>query len=382
MTIDDASAWHRTIRDAFMPADHLCLDAARWHPLPLRSLEAQHAYLRSRARNACWDDDPGMGFQEAARTAFARLIGATSADVALVPSTGWAEHMVVAALSLPQAGAILTDTGHFDASVLHYDMLAAAGADIRYVPRDATGLDLAAVEQELRGGDVRLIATALVSNATGGDVDLPALVDLAHRYGALVFADVIQTVGGVPLDVRASGVDFVAASGYKWLMGDMGMGFLYVSPEVLPSLRRPVHGFRQMRDFIEPWPPAGARSWALRDDAEGLFGVNSRAVGAAASIATSIDLLQEWGVERLACHRAALLDQVRTGLSTLGYTAITPPGSIAPFIVFDTTDRPDTADRLRHANINAGVSPGRLRIAPANAIGSGDVERVVEALSP
>jgi len=54
----------------------------------------------------------------------------------------------------------------------------------------------------------------------------------------------VQAVGAVPVDVRASGVDFLACSSYKWLMGDMGLGFLYVRGDRLDRLERTQYGFR------------------------------------------------------------------------------------------------------------------------------------------
>lgn len=360
--------------------DRVCLDAARWHPLPRRAVAAQYDYLTSRARNAGWDNDPGMTAQESARTRFARLIGVHPEDIAIIPSTGWAEQMVVRALNLPDAGAILTDTAHFDASVLHYDMLARDGADVRYVTPGRDGIDLDDVKSALADGKVRLIATSLVSNTTGFVVDIRELVALAHSYDALVFVDIIQAAGAIPLDMAGIGADFCACAGYKWLMGDMGLGFLYVNPAILPSLRRPIHGFRQMREFIEPWPPAGPRDWILRSDAEGFFGVNSRAAGVAASIAASLELLEELDIAAIHAHRAAQLQQIRAGLTPLGYVPITPVESVAPFLIFNSTYRPDTAACLRSANIDAGISLNRLRIAPSLNVKAADIAILIDSL--
>jgi hypothetical protein len=59
----------------------------------------------------------------------------------------------------------------------------------------------------------------------GFEHDLKAVCDLAHSRGAKVYADAGQAVGAVPVDVRASGVDFLACSSYKWLMGDIVSDF-------------------------------------------------------------------------------------------------------------------------------------------------------------
>ena len=74
--------------------------------------------------------------------------------------------------------------------------------------------------------------------------------DLAHARGAYVFADIIQAVGAVPVDVKALGIDFAATGTYKWIMGERGFGFLYVSEDlqgaVLPTTR---YGHRQVTNF-------------------------------------------------------------------------------------------------------------------------------------
>ena len=81
----------------------------------------------------------------------------------------------------------------------------------------------------MRGDDydnmrTKLVAVSLVSMINGFQHDLKALCDIAHSRGALVYADIIQGAGAVPIDVHAWGVDFCACATYKWLMGDFGVG--------------------------------------------------------------------------------------------------------------------------------------------------------------
>ena len=56
--------------------------------------------------------------------------------------------------------------------------------------------------------NTRLVSLALVSNVNGFMHDCKAVSDLAHARGAYVFADIIQAVGAVPVDVKALGIDF------------------------------------------------------------------------------------------------------------------------------------------------------------------------------
>src|SRR5258708_35736727 len=113
-----------------------------------------------------------------------------------------------------------------------YKSLEKQGLDLRIV-KDRKGLLRLRDVEEMVDKKTRLIALSLVSYINGYRPDVKAICDLAHAHGAYVYADVIQAAGAVPIDVRALGLDFCACSGYKWLMGDRGLGFLFVREALL-----------------------------------------------------------------------------------------------------------------------------------------------------
>jgi kynureninase len=62
--------------------------------------------------------------------------------------------------------------------------------------------------------------------------DAAAIIEKAHKVGALVVLDVFQSLGTVPVDVKALGVDFACGGVLKWLCGGPGVGYLYVRPDL------------------------------------------------------------------------------------------------------------------------------------------------------
>jgi cysteine sulfinate desulfinase/cysteine desulfurase-like protein len=56
----------------------------------------------------------------------------------------------------------------------------------------------------------------------------------------LVYADIAQSAGCTPIDVKAMGLDFCACSSFKWLMGNFGLGFLYAREDLL---ERPIRRY-------------------------------------------------------------------------------------------------------------------------------------------
>lgn len=76
--------------------------------------------------------------------------------------------------------------------------------------------------------NTRMIICTMASNVTGTVMPLEEIGKIARRYGLLFLVDGSQGMGVVEVDVDGCGIDMIAASGHKSLMGPQGTGFLYV----------------------------------------------------------------------------------------------------------------------------------------------------------
>ncbi len=107
---------------------------------------------------------------------------------------------------------------------------------------DDTTLDLADLERQLTDR-TRVVAFPLASNAVGTTVDARRVAELAHRAGALAWADAVHYAPHGPIDVTALGVDVLLCSPYKYFGPHMGLA--YVRAELAESWRtykvRPAH---------------------------------------------------------------------------------------------------------------------------------------------
>lgn len=377
------------VRDQFITGQfEVCLNNARWHPLSKGSKQAVTEYLEYKQRGIWNYPDEVATQQQAVKAAYARLIHADVDEIAYVNSTTAGESLFVNTLGFldgqEPGGNIVTDALHFEGSLYLYDALKKQGVDVRVVrPRDWS-IPLSDLKAAI-DKDTRLVAISQVSFINGFEHDVQAVCDLAHTHGALVYVDAVQAVGAVPIDVRASGVDAMSSASYKWLMGDMGLGFLYVRQDVIPRLKRTQFGYRQLSAFgyhAFPWDKPGPYpvDWKQMENAAGFFEIGTYSNTTIAALSYSLSLIESLGTDKIQAHAQELLATLRKEVPRLGYACITPEGSRGPIATFLVANPASTAAALKKAGIDVSQSPGRMRISPSIYNDSTDVERLLNAL--
>src|SRR5882757_5900178 len=325
------------------------LNAAYTHPVGIRTRDATQEYIRSRMLEADrnW---PARNSRNEAVALFAQLINAQPAEIAVVPSTLEGENLVAASLGLGPGAGVVTDPFHYDAALFMYGELHKRGMPLTVLtPRD-NKIDYAELEKAITP-ETRLVAVSLVSSDTGYLHDLKAVCDIAHRKGALVYADIIQAAGAIPFDVKASGVDFCCAGMYKWLMGEFGAAFLYVRPDRLQQLKRVQVGWRAItkysRHFL-PFDPPGplGGEWELGSDTARLFEVSTPDWSALATVVGSLNYINDIGIDSIRRHGDPLLQRLQEELPKHGFGRLTPPQCQGPYVVFSYEG---AAERFRSA---------------------------------
>ena len=225
--------------------------------------------------------------------------------------------------------------------------------------------------------NTRLVSMALVSNVNGYLHDARAISDLAHAHGAYVFADMVQAVGAVPVDVRAMGIDFGSTATYKWLMGERGFGFLYVREDlqntVVPTTR---YGHRQITNFDrvgitwEPLPGAARYETGTFPNALALCAY------------TSLHYIERLGLANIRAHARQLTERLQRELPAMGYPSVTPPGNETPIVAFQVKDVAATQKLLHQARVTATMieNERRLRLSVSVFNTHEDVDKLLNAL--
>jgi len=377
------------IREEFpWTGKQLMLNPAGWHPMRKEAIAAMHRYLEFKLYGPGEGrGEHAAGHQEEARRLFAQLINAAPGEISFVQSTLMGENLVVSSLGIPGGKwNVVTDELHYEGSIYLYKSLEKQGLDLRIVRQRDHRIDIRDVERVV-DRKTRLIACSLVSYLNGFRADIKALAGLAHAHGGYVYADVIQSAGAVPIDVRDLDLDFCACSGYKWLMGDRGLGFLFVREGLQGKVARRLHyGDRQFSDFryhIYPYDPPGPypASWKVRAGAGGLFEVGNIANVVAAGHASNLRFILELGVPRIQAHARPMVERLRKELPRLGYPGLTPDGTPTPISAF-VVEKPDVLRaKLKKANIDTKVEWNQMRVSVSVYHNNADIDRFLEAVS-
>lgn len=364
------------------------LNSGRWHPMSIHSMRAIQGYLELKAQGQKIPNSPiGDEMEHEVKGRFASLINASLSEISFVPSTMVGENLVVAGLGIPGTkGNVVTDALHFDGSLYMYRSLEKQGLELRVVlPTSQWSIDIKDLERKI-DRNTKLVAVSLVSYVNGFRHDLKALCELAHSYGAYVYADIVQAAGAVPLDVHASGVDFCSCASFKWLMGDFGLGFFYVREDLLDRvIKRTQYGYRQTGNYQEhmlPYEPRGnwLASWDDVPGAAGHFEVGTISYTTVACLTHSLKFIQDVGVENIQSHSQSLIQRLQKEIPKRGFQPLTPPGTQSPLVAFAVEHPSEVASRVFKANIDVTISDNRIRISPSVFNDQEDINKLLNAL--
>ena len=387
--LTSASAWPRKA-DFNIEPGYVYLNAAYTHPIPKVAVAAARAAAARRGSLP----PPTPGEEQAdPKALFAALIGADTTEIAYVPSTSFGENLVTESLGLHERfhGNVVTDGLHFEGALMHLLELKKKGLDVRVVkPTPEFRIDMKDLERVV-DRDTRLIEISSVAMYNGFEHDLKAIADLAHAHGAYVYADIIHSAGCGPFDITATGVDFAACSTFKWLMGDFGVGFLYVRRQVQQRLDRPVVGYVEgdVTAFYPPNLPSGPYvpiTYSFDKSASALFEAGTSGyMGDAVSralLAASLTYIRQLGLTNIKAHRQPLLRRLREEVPRFGFTVVTPPESTGGNITFAKQDvfKSPLPAKLQAANVNVRFSHHWMRLSPSVYNNMNDIERFLGVL--
>jgi len=230
-----------------------------------------------------------------------------------------------------------------------------AGARVRTIEVPAGEIvDPAAVDRALGQLPAKLVAFVHVETTTGACQPIAELAAVARRHNALVALDCVTSLGGMPIEIDAWGIDAAGSCTQKCLGAPPGLGPLTVGPRAMAAVRarkqKPATWYLDLSLLFQYWgEQRGTRTRAFHHTAP---------VAAIYGIHEALRLLLTEGLEARWSRHQAAHEALARGLDGLGLSLFTPPAHRCPTInVISVPPGLDEA-RVRNRLLEAGIEMG------------------------
>src|SRR5690606_2725781 len=118
-------------------------------------------------------------------------------------------------------------------------------------------IEVSSLEEHLMHSDKKTLVSIMHANNEIGTIQpIEEIGEMCQKHHALFHTDAVQTVGHLPIDVSASYISFLSASGHKF-HGPKGIGILYVNSD----------------NIIEPYIRGGSQERNVRAGTENVAGI-------------------------------------------------------------------------------------------------------------
>ena len=260
---------------------------------------------------------------ETAREKVCRLLNAPAArEVIFTRNATESINLVAYAWGLTNLGpgdlVVASELEHHSNFVPWQYVAKRTGAGFRLIGLDDAGeLRLDDLDEVARGGDVKVVATNLVSNSLGTVNPVERLVAWAHGLGAITVVDAAQAAPHRAVDVQALGCDFLAVSGHK-MCGPSGVGALWGRAEILQAMEPFLLGGHMIRSV-----KADRTTWG---ELPHKFEAGTAPMAEAVGFGAAVDYLTEIGFDAIEQHEHELVSYALDRLVEVpGITLYGPP---------------------------------------------------------
>lgn len=314
-----------------------------------------------------------VGFDEFAklRGALAELIKAEPVEIAFQKNTGEAISTIAFGLNWKQGDRIVIPAVEYPANVYPWmEVCQRHGVELvtspeRDRPDGSRAVDVDELLAAAGNERCRMVAVSHVQYASGQRLPLERIGAFCRSRGKYFCVDAIQSMGALPINVRAMQVDFLAAGSQKWLLGPMGVGMIFIRKELMQKVQPLAFGAYSV---VDP-DNYGDINFTLQPDNR-RHECGTPPLVAMAGLRASVELLNSLDTTAIAERVRGLTNRLTAGLHQRGWRMVSPRdeeswSGIVAFLPPGGQDLQAIQRRLRQEHrIELMVRENHLRAAP------------------
>lgn len=269
---------------------------------------------------------------------------------------------------------------------MRQNVLRSGGVPVLVDVEWGTAPDPAKVEEALKANpEAKTLAFVHAETSTGVRADAEALCALAKKYNCLSIVDAVTSLGGIPVEIDAWGIDAIYSGSQKCLSCTPGLSPVSFSEAALEKIKARKSlvrsWFLDLTLVMDYWEGEGGRSYHHTAPVNALYGLHE-----------SLVMLFEEGLEATWARHREAHEMLASGLADLGLSLLVNPSIRLPQL--NAVSVPEGVDEaavrgrmLRDHSIEIGAGLGPLagkiwRIGlMGNAARPESVKRCLEGLS-
>ncbi len=284
-------------------------------------------------------------------------------EIAFTYNTSYGLAAIAEAIKWEQGDQIVINDLEYTSNSYTYQVLTEKfGLNLEVIPNVNGVLPMESFSQTI-DQSTRLVAISHVQFSNGFRTDLNELAKICHEKEAHLMVDAIQSVGAIPVDVQKQDVDYLASGGYKWLLGPLGTGFIYIKRQLAELLNPSFVGSMSDANPLDlshhsHSPARGAKRFQASLGPHTIL------------LAKAVEFLDNLGIENIFAQIMKLTDLIIEFVEKEStYQLNTPTENMhqrSGIVNFSCPNGEKIVDQLRELSIPIAISyrQGGLRISP------------------
>lgn len=361
----------------YLESGKIYFNHASISPISTEVTSRVEGYLKMRSVTDIEDYELVMQTTSRVKEKIASLVHTTSDRIAFVDNTSNGLNILAQGIQWKSGDRILLNDIEFPSNVYPFMNLRGQGVDVDFV-KSKDGV--VSAEDIIRSitSRTRLVSISYVQFLSGYRADLALIGDYCSKRNIIFCVDGIQGVGALQLDVHSCHIDFLACGTQKWMMGLMGLAFVYISDRLQETLQPKYVGWMSVENTWELLN----YDFVLKKTADA-FQNGSFSVIGVVGLSGALSLFEQAGYKVIEETILSNTGYFTEQLSALGYklpAASYPIEHRSGIVSFRTDKAKLIFNELKKENIVCSLREGMIRFSPHYYNTRQEIDRTIEII--
>ncbi len=358
-----------------IPEDITYLNCANMSPMLKTVREAGLKGMDKRASPWTIKEEDWFNDAETLRTLAAKIYQTSSENISLVPSASYGLAVAAKNMNIAAGKSIIILEDQFPSNVYVWRELAVKqNLRLITIPREK---NTSWTEGILKHIDANsgIVSIPNCHWTDGTYIDLEKISAAVRSVNANLILDLSQSLGALPIEIEKIDPDFAVSVGYKWLLGPLGMGYMYISErwqkegqplEYSWITRKDSDNFKGLTTYTDEFR-AGARKFDMGEFSQ--FNLMPMSIA-------GLQQVVDWGVDHIQLEISKLTSLI---VEELSVEKIKRVGHIVG-LPLTGKNIEEVRKKISERKVVLSFRGNSLRISPHLYNDVGDVERLISCL--